>query len=290
MLWIPLTVAAAFLQNLRSLLQKRLTGALSVNGAAYVRFCYALPFAWLYLLGLAGSESVPSTALEFWVFCAAGAIGQVLATACLLAAFTWRSFAVSTALSKTEVVQTAVIGLLLLGDPVAPLAALGIGITLVGVFFLSARVSLGDVLQSGRGLILGLFAGSSFAVAAVAFRGAALALPDGGFLIRASLTLAVALTIQTLIMGTFLMLRDKDQLARVAAAWRQGIWVGACGAAASVGWFTAMTLETSALVRALGQVELVFALLTSRLVFRERLRSFELLGMATLVLGIYLLL
>ena len=127
-------------------------------------------------------------------------------------------------------------------------------------------------------------------MAAVAFRGAALALPDGGFLIRASLTLAVALTIQTLIMGTFLMLREKGQLARVAAAWRQGMWVGACGAAASVGWFTAMTLETSALVRALGQVELVFALLTSRLVFRERLRSFELLGMATLVLGIYLLL
>ena len=31
------------------MLQKRLTGELSVNGAAYVRFVYAIPFAWIYV-------------------------------------------------------------------------------------------------------------------------------------------------------------------------------------------------------------------------------------------------
>ena len=98
MLWIPLTIAAAFLQNLRSLLQRRLTGALSVNGAAYVRFCFALPFAWLYLGMLAGSGGLPAPGGAFWSYVIAGSLGQMFASACLLAAFILRSFAVGTAL------------------------------------------------------------------------------------------------------------------------------------------------------------------------------------------------
>ena len=48
-LWIPLTIAAAFMQNVRSLLQKQLTGRLSVTGAMATRFLYAAPFAMLYV-------------------------------------------------------------------------------------------------------------------------------------------------------------------------------------------------------------------------------------------------
>jgi len=289
MLWIPLTLAAAFLQNLRSLLQKRLTGALSVNGAAYVRFCYALPFAWLYLAFAGSALALPQPNAAFWWYCAAGSLGQVLASACLLSAFTLRSFAVSTALSKTEAVQTAVVGFVVLGDVIATSAGLGIGISLVGVLLLIGGVSLRDARANPRGLVLGLLAGSGLAVAAVGFRGAALALPDGGAMIRASLTLAVALTLQSIAMGLYLALREPGELTRVARAWRPGLQVGLCGAAASVGWFTAMTLEASALVRALGQIELLFALLASAWVFREQVRPREVAGAVTLVAGIYLL-
>ena len=54
-LWIPITVAAAFFQNLRSALQKHLKGRLSTAGATYSRFCYAVPFAIAYVAGLAAS-------------------------------------------------------------------------------------------------------------------------------------------------------------------------------------------------------------------------------------------
>ena len=47
-LWIPLTIAAAFFQNIRSAMQKHLQGKLSTLGAAYVRFIYALPIALIY--------------------------------------------------------------------------------------------------------------------------------------------------------------------------------------------------------------------------------------------------
>ena len=118
-LWIPITVAAAFLQNVRSVLQKQLTGRLSVNGATYVRFCYGLPFAWLYLAMLSSSREIPEPSLQFLGYCLAGGIGQMLATACLVASFTYRNFAVGTAFSKTEVVQAAVFGLVVLGDMVS---------------------------------------------------------------------------------------------------------------------------------------------------------------------------
>ena len=289
MLWIPLTIAAAFLQNLRSLLQRRLTGALSVNGAAYVRFCFALPFAWLYLGVLAGSDGLPAPDGVFWSYVIAGSLGQMFASACLLAAFTLRSFAVGTALSKTEAVQTALLGLVVLGDRLAPWAWLGVGISFLGVLLLMTGVSVRDALKHPRGLTLGLLAGAGLAVAAVGFRGAALALPAGDAALRAALTLAAALTLQTLLMGLYLRLREPGELTRVVSAWRPGLAVGLCGAAASVAWFTAMTLEASALVRALGQIELLFALLASGWVFRERVRPRELIGVVTLVAGILLL-
>ena len=49
-LWIPLTIAAAFFQNIRSAMQKHLKGKLSTLGAAYVRFLYAVPVSLLYLV------------------------------------------------------------------------------------------------------------------------------------------------------------------------------------------------------------------------------------------------
>ena len=71
--------------------------------------------------------------------------------------------------------------------------------------------------------------------------------------------------------------------------WRRSIWVGLAGMVASAGWFTAMTLERAAYVRALGQVELLFAFAFSVFVFRERVRPMELLGAALVVAGLILL-
>ena len=48
-LWIPITVAAAFLQNLRSAAQKHLKGVMGTTGATFVRFGFGLPFALLFV-------------------------------------------------------------------------------------------------------------------------------------------------------------------------------------------------------------------------------------------------
>lgn len=51
----------------------------------------------------------------------------------------------------------------------------------------------------------------------------------------------------------------------------------------------AFTLQNVAYVRALGQVELVFSLLMSTLVFRERSRRAELAGIALMIVGIVIM-
>jgi drug/metabolite transporter (DMT)-like permease len=72
----------------------------------------------------------------------------------------------------------------------------------------------------------------------------------------------------------------------VLQAWRISLFAGLMGAAASAGWFTAFAIEPVAHVRTLGLVELVFSYAVSRRLFRERLSSLELLGMALLAVGV----
>ncbi|NKC01413.1 MAG: EamA family transporter [Pseudomonadales bacterium] len=287
-LWFAITLVAAFLQNARSLLQKRLTGDLSVNGASYVRFFYAVPFAWLYGLWL-WQGNPEGFNVAFFAYVTTGAIAQIVATSCLLASFTTGNFAVGTAYSKSEAAQAALVGLILLGDSVDAWVLVGIAVSLVGVILLSGNLRLRDLVRPNRAMWLGIAAGAGFAVSAVGFRGASLALETGSYLQRAGLTVMVSVTLQMLLMGSFLAIREPAQIAKVIRAWRVAIWVGLIGMIASAGWFTAMTLKNAAVVRAVGQVELLFTIATSVWLLGERITRREMIGMALVVAGIWLL-
>jgi drug/metabolite transporter (DMT)-like permease len=289
-IWIPITIAAAFLQNLRSMLQKRATGDLSVNGASYTRFLYALPFVWLYLAWLGLRAPLPVPSLEFVFFCLVGGAAQIFATATLVASFTHDNFAVGTAYSKTEAVQTALFGLLILGDTLTGSAILGILVSFAGVITLSNPGRLGRLLHGNRAMLLGIISGSGFAVAAVCYRAAALSLPEGDFLTRSGLTLATTVTLQALMMGGYLMLREPGEFTRVLLSWRSSIWVGLLGGVASACWFSAMTLVNASLVRALGQVELLFTFAASIWFFGERVTAKEVIGALLVIAGLWLLL
>ena len=289
-LWIPLTVAAAFLQTLRSSLQKRATGPLSVNGASYLRFVFALPFVWLYLGALLIDRALPELPAEFFLFCLTGGVAQIIATSALVGSFSHGNFALGTTFSKTEVLLTALVGAVVLSEQLSMMQWSGIAVSFLGVALLSARDGLKNVFSDQRALALGVLAGAGFAVSAVCYRAAALSLPDGDFLLRASITLAITVTLQTLLMGAFLRLREAGEFGRVVASWRSGVWVGLTGACASAGWFTAMTLVNAALVRAVGQIELLFSFIISIWFFREQVTRVDVTGAVLVVLGIWLLL
>ncbi len=296
-LWVPITIGAAFCQNLRSALQKHLKARLSTTGATFARFAYAAPLATLYAAGLAvlAGFEVPRPNPAFLGYALIGGLAQITATALLVHLFSFRNFAVGTAYSKTETVQTAIFGILMLGDPLRLGAALAILVSLIGVMAIAAartRISFANLLLSwtDRTALIGMASGAFFGISAVSYRGASLALNDVGFLMRAAFTLACVTWFQTLVMAIYMRLREPGQLSAVFRSFRVSGWVGLSGMLASAGWFTAMTIQNAAYVRALGQIELVFTFIASTLYFRERTTPIELLGIALVISGILILL
>ena len=222
-------------------------------------------------------------------------MARCLPVALLVTLFSFRNFAVGTTYSKTETVQTAIFGLVILGDQLSGAAMVAILVSLVGVLVLSSSqssLSLGRLLTAWteRTALIGLASGAAFGISAVSYRAAALSLGGEGVLIQAAYTLACVLCFQTLVMGGYLLWREPGQIKKVLAAWPVALWVGIAGMLGSVGWFTAMTLQNAAYVRALGQIELVFTFLAAHLIFRESSTRLEVTGVLLVVAGIVILL
>ena len=296
-LWVPVTLAAAFMQNLRSALQKHLKGSLGTSGATFCRFVYAVPLALAYvaLLGEGFGFEWPEANPRFALFAMVGGLTQITATALLVYLFSLRNFAVGTTYSKTETVQAAVFGFVILGEPVSLAAAIAIGISLVGVMLISVartRLTLRNLLLgwTGRAAFIGVLSGTFFGLSAVAYRAASLSLGGEEFLMQAAFTLACVVVFQTAVMAAWIRLREPGELTRVIGHWRVASLVGVSGMLGSAAWFTAMTLENAAYVRAVGQVELVFTFIASYFFFRERSTALELVGIVLIVVGIVILL
>jgi drug/metabolite transporter (DMT)-like permease len=283
--WIPITVFAAAAQTVRNAAQRHLTGELGTLGATLVRFLYGVPFAALWLAAVlawrGGPVPAPGGAFLAWLFL--GAVGQIGAMALLLKVMEERNFALGVAYSKTEVLQVAVFGLVFLGDRISAGTAIAVALGTAGVFLLSSGWRAG---WSARTAGFGVACGGLFAISAVGFRGAELALGGGSFVVTAAFTLVAAQALQTVLLTAWLLARDASLVVRVLRAWRISLLAGFMGAAASAGWFTAFAIEPVAHVRTLGLVELVFSYAVSRRLFRERLSATEAIGMALLALGV----
>lgn len=293
--WILITLIAAFFQNVRSAVQKKLSGDLGAQASAYTRFVFALPFALVYLVSLytVTETQVPEINILFLIYIVGGGSAQILGTIFLIMSFEGKQFAQGTAFSKTEVLQTAVIGFLLLGESVSLYFILGVFISLVGVLgLIGFRNIVGEITDGtfrGRVALLGIAAGAGFALSAVAYRGAALALDNNlglDSVHRAAFTLACVLCFQSLSMGIYLFIKHRTGLRALLRQWRAGLVVGLAGMLASTGWFTALAMQSAAYVRALGQVELIFAMLTSVFLFKEGLKRNEFFSILILSFGI----
>ncbi|WP_349363322.1 MAG: DMT family transporter [Roseitalea porphyridii] len=299
-LWIPITIAAAFVQNMRSGLQRHLRTKMGTTGATFVRFGFGLPvaFALLAIVLWLTDAALPATNPSFWLWVTVGAFAQILAQALLVIMFTRRSFAVGSAYSRTEPIQAVIFGLVFLSERAAPSVLAAIAISVSGVIVLTlARQPVGEMARSRSPLallasptaLIGLVSGTFFGLAAVAFRAASLSLSGPNFLVQAGLTLCVAITMQTIAILVWMAVRDRAELRRIADAWRIGALTGLAGALASFGWFSAMTLQQAGAVKALAQIEMLFAYATTVLIFREPINRAEIAGCALVAAGVIVL-
>lgn len=289
-------LAAAAAQTVRNAAQKDLTRTAGTIAATSVRFIYGLPFA---LIGLAialhaapGVVPTPNRAFLAWV--SAGALAQLVATALLLAAMQQRSFVVAVAFSKTEVLQVALLSIILLGESITAYSAAAIMLASIAVVMLTVGPNTlrNDAPATGwlsSSALLGIGSGAGFALSAVGYRGATLALGPMPAWLAGSYALVWAQAIQSLLIAAFLLWRDRAALKMTVAHWRVSLLAGAAGALASLGWFTAFALRNAADVRTLALVEILFGYAVSWRVFKEKVSAREALGIGLLMIGVVLI-
>jgi drug/metabolite transporter (DMT)-like permease len=205
--------------------------------------------------------------------------------------FSLRNFAVGTAYSKTEPVQAALFGFILLGEKLTTGTIAAIFVGVIGVMTISmARMPLSwrNTLTAltSRTALIGIASGGVFGISAVAYRSASLSLEGAGPIMSAAVTLACVTTFQTAFMLIWMAWKDKREIVQVLVTWRSSALVGIAGVVGSACWFTAMTLQQVAYVRALGQIELIFTFMASWFLFRERINAMELAGCLLIVSGI----
>jgi len=296
-LWIPITIGAALSQCWRTAMQQKLRGLLSVNAAGFVRYLYGVPMALIILLVTLWVTGLPLPQWNwtFLMWCLLGGIGQILGTNLLIMAFGYRNFAVGTAYAKTEAAQSSIVALVLLGEMLRPLVWVGIVVGLVGVQVLSLagrglkpRELLAATVQPAA--LCGLGTGFIFAVITVFIKLANQSIEGDSLILRAVFALVITNAMQTVLQGTYLALREPAELKKSFTSWRSSMWVGTLSAMGSACWYSAFAMAPLAMVRSLGQIEVVFTLMFSRFYLHESLKRSEILGLLLVVFSVLLIL
>ncbi|MFD2166455.1 DMT family transporter [Thalassotalea euphylliae] len=289
--WIAFTLLAAFMQAIRTAGQKQLSTHLSSIATAGVRYIFALPFAWLYLFWALEHYQVqlPRLNSTFLQYAMIASFAQLIGTACLVVAFQYRNFAVATSLAKTEAIQVAIIGALLFAAPLSGFGWLSVILGVVGVILVSkVKFSVRDIFMN-PGAGYGLASGLGLAITTLLIRESNLVLNTHP-MVAAAVTLVFLITAQSLLSIAYLLLKDSKQLGYMLVNWRLALFVGITSLLGSIGWFTAVSYQTAAYVKALGQVEFFITLILTYRLFKESISVKEIVGMMLIVVSVVVLL
>src|SRR3984885_15166331 len=290
-LWIPFTVIAALGQVARNAMQQSLTGPLGTWGATNIRFLFGFPFSLIFfaVVIVTTGDAVPWPTSAFWPWLMLGALSQIIATGLMLLAMNDRSFVVTTAYLKTEAIQTAIFGFVFLGDHLTLLKVIAILIATIGVIVTALRPGGEKNFADLKPTIVGLVAAAAFALSAIGFRGAIIAISGVSFVTAASYTLVFGLFAQTLVLTIYLLVRAPGVLGKIVRLWKPSMFAGFMGAFASQFWFLAFALTAAANVRTLALVEVLFAQAVAYYSFKQPISARELGGIVLIVIGVGLL-
>ena len=293
--WVIFTVLAAFFQNLRTSLQKRLNKSLSLVASAYVRFAFALPFALIVFLLNFRSLDIVQIILDqnnFIYYTFLGAIFQVIFTLLLLYLFKFSNFVVGTSLSKTEVIQIAIFEYIILKDKLNLFGIFGIIVATIGVIVITIKdVKLFLRNFFSKVTLIGLTTGLILGLSVVYFRAAALSLENfSSNFDKAITTLFFGLFIQTAVVTTYLLIFEKSEFKKFYQNKVEICFTGLAGFLATLSWFFAFTLIQASFVRAVGQIEILFSYVSSKYLFKEKITFIEIMGIIIFISGATLLL
>ena len=201
-------------------------------------------------------------------------------------------FTLILSLSKTEVIQIALLEFLILGDKLNIFVVLGIILSTIGVIVFTVKnVNLFFKNLFSKTTIIGIASGLFLGLSVVLYRAAALSLENvNSNFEKALCTLFFGVLFQTIIMTIYIFLFERDQFKKLYENKYQCLLAGFSGFLATLSWFYAFTLIQSSLVRALGQIELIFSYLSSTIFFKEKVKLVEIIGIIIFVSGVGIIL
>ncbi|MBC68672.1 MULTISPECIES: DMT family transporter [Acinetobacter] len=278
--WILFTIMAAFMQAWRNAFQKQLSTSVDAYGTTLARFLFSPLFAFSYLAFLYMQKPVTAAVHfsdKFWFYIVIAGVSQIFATALMVMLFQQKNYAIGVGLAKSEAILAAIVGVIFLQEHLTTWGWVGVLIGAVAVFLLSKGRQHTEL--SMKTLMIGLGSGLCFAITSLLVREASLELTMLPFLHRAAWVLCCLISFQCIIMLLYLGIFSRETLYRMWHRLGLVFKVSVCSFLASVGWFSAMSMQTVAIVKTLGQVEILFSLLISAFFFKEKLAKTDHLGL-----------
>ncbi len=294
--WIWLTLMAVIAQTFRTAGQKHLAGRLDVVTVTFIRYLYGLPFVGLALFVFLRTSAVdvPEGNVVFWAFVVIAGLSQIAATILMIRLFSLRNFAIGVTYVRSETFLTALLGVTLFAEAIGAMGWLAIVVSSIGIVVMNVshmdrgNIRLWDWVFNPS-MSLGIGSGVLFAITSLAIRTASLSLGEGDFMVHGLFTLISTIILQIMVMTPYFIWRGRQSVLAMFREWRLSLFIGLTSAIGSAGWFTAFTIQKAAYVKALGQVELLFALIVARGFFKERPGALDLIGVALVASGILIL-
>ena len=280
---------AAFMQAWRNAFQKQLSTTVDVYGVTLARFIFALPLALIYISCLYHFKPVTESVhfnLRFAIYVLIAALSQIAATALMVQLFKQKNYAIGVGLAKSEAVLAAIIAVVFLSDHLSLLGWFGVAVGGFAVFLMSKGRDFSDF--SVPTLCIGIGSGLCFAITSLLVREASLELDNLPFIHRAAWVLLMVIGTQCFLLLMYLGIFRRATLwamwQRIGLTFR----VSLCSFLASLGWFSAMSMQSVPIVKTLGQVEIIFSMLISAYFFKEKLARAEHLGIVLVVIAAFL--
>ncbi len=278
MSWILFTLGAVILQTVRNALQSKLSGAVNTSGVTLSRFILAPPIALVYLLILYSSSAsqVPEFSGSFIAVILCASLLQIAATSLMVILFKQKNFAIGAGLAKSEALVAGVVGMLFFGSYLTPLGWAGIVIGGIAVFVLSSGNRLHGI--SVKTMAIGLACGTCFALTSLLVREASHML-NVQHTVAAAWVLLWVLCVQAITLSGYIALTKPYVFRQLTNAKKQVLAISTVSCLGSICWFTAMALQHVALVKTLGQLEVLLTLVLSHYWLKNAVTKREIAGL-----------
>lgn len=292
MSWIIYTIAAAALQTFRNLEQKSLNKKLDAFTVSWSRYILPLPLA---IVAVVYTFSVVEN--NFIRYCLVTGFFQVMGNICLLQTIKSKNFSIGIAFYKTETLQAMLVGLIFFNQLISFSGFMAIMVAMVGVILMSGLVFNGGMtkfLQSlkDKSTAYGILTGSCFSISAFNLKFASEILTGLGYsyIKAAILVLLWVIFFQNIffVVIKIYQKRLRRDFSSLMLAENKNVFfrTSVFSFLGSICWFAAYGIGNVVYVKAVGQVELIMALIASHFLLKEELKKQEIIGIILTSSGI----